>query len=523
MTACWLLFRQSPLSSIRGPKPEFFFGNVRQIVRQNNVEVLLAWAAEFGSVFRFRSLMGRDKLIVSDPRLVQYVLGTATYDFPKPAWLRAFSRAFLGPDIVCSEGNDHKRQRKVISPAFGHTEVRALFPVFRSVAVNLGNKWHDIVQDCSDKTCIDVHDWLSRATLDAIGEAAFEMHLGTMGNPHSELAEIYRNFNVDSTPASRRLLNAVLDFIPVSLIFPVLNRLPLKQIVVLQEHKKWADRVARELVSWKMAEFREGKGKRDVFSLLVKANASMQTERRLTKEEFYAQMSTMFFAGHDTIASTLTWALWLLASHEEAQSRLREEIKNARSAARVRGVDELEFTDIENMAYLQAFLKETLRLYPTVFQTSRVASKDSVLPLSRAIETTDGRTIDQIHVPAGTEIIIAIGSYNRDKTIWGDDANEFNPDRWLKGEVAVKHGNPIGVIGNLLTFSSGTRACIGWRFAMAEMQSFLVELIDRFEIRPQHPKQRVCQWGDNLTSTLVDGEEDKGAELNLSVSLASRD
>lgn len=469
--------------------------------------------------------MGNDKLVIYDPKALQYVLNTAAYDFPKPGWLRAFIKTIVGPDIIWSEGDTHKRHRKVMLPAFGYAEARALFPVFRSVGETLCNKWQEIIEDCSDNNgaVIDVHDWLSRATLDAISDAAFEMRLGLMDNQENELGEVYKNFNAESTPASRRLVNAVLDFIPASLISPVFNILPLKQVVILQEHKKRADRVARELLSQKMEELREGKGKRDVFSLLVKANESMQPERRMTEEEILAQMSTIFVAGHDTTASTLTWVLWLLASHVEAQSRIRDEIRQAQSAGRARGEHQLQLNDIENMVFLQAFLKETLRLYPIVFQTSRVASKDTVLPLSRDIETVDGQTVREIHVPAGAEIIVAIGSYNRDKSIWGEDGDVFNPDRWLEGGAATKQSGSVGVVGNLLSFSSGSRACLGWRFAMVKMQSFIVELIDRFDLRPQHPKQRVRQWGDNLTSPLVDGEEHKGAELHLIVSLASKD
>lgn len=123
-------------------------------------------------------------------------------------------------------------------------------------------------------------------------------------------------------------------------------------------------------------------------------------------------------------------------------------------------------------------------------------------------------------MPKGTEIVVAMACYNRNKNIWGEDAHKFRPDRWLTEEQPWKSETSVGVIGNLASFLSGTRSCLGWKFAMLEMQCFLVKIIDQFELRAT---KKIRPWGDNLTYPLVDGEEEKGAQMPLRISMASRD
>ncbi|TFK49746.1 cytochrome P450 [Heliocybe sulcata] len=512
-------FRKSSFHYLRGPTPEPIFGNTRQVFNGNNVELMLGWKKQFGSVFRYKSLFGQDKLVVSDPKALKYVLNSASYDFPKPEWLRALVEGFSGPNLIWSEGDFHKRQRKVMNPAFGIRETRALFPVFKAHSEKLVSRWHELFADVKEggSTIIDIHHWMNTVTLNTISEAAFDFDMEREDN---ELAKMYENFNEEAFPRSNAIMAGVMDLIPTALVGPMFKYTPTHQAKFLKRHKVHVYKVAEEAVRRRRAEIEGGNVPKDVFSLLVKANmAADGSQSKLTDEELLAQMAVIFVAGHDTTASTLTWLLWMLANNVDVQTKLRSELR----AAQAQSGSDLTLEDIEGIPYLQAVVKEALRLSPPVFQSSRIASKDSVLPLSEPIETTSGELVQQLHVPKGTEIVVAIGPYQRDRTVWGEDADEFNPERWLNGEQAAKNGTNVGVTSNLLAFLSGTRACIGWRFAMLEMQSLAAEMINNFEFRVEDPTKTVRPWGDNAVYPLVDGELDKGPQMPLRVSIVPRD
>ena len=108
-------------------------------------------------------------------------------------------------------------------------------------------------------------------------------------------------------------------------------------------------------------------------------------------------------------------------------------------------------------------MKEVLRLHPIVYMLGRVAGRDDVLPLANPITNMDGEVVSEIPVPKGTNCIISIWAYNRLKSIWGADADEFNPRRFMDYEKSG--GTYVGVTSNLMTFSAGLQACLGWRFS----------------------------------------------------------
>ena len=159
----------------------------------------------------------------------------------------------------------------------------------------------------------------------------------------------------------------------------------------------------------------------------------------------------------------MTWLLWELAKHPEYQAQMRAEIKAVRARVTERGDADFSVSDLDSMSYCIAAMKEVLRLHPIVYQLERVAGRDDVLPLSQPLTTADGTVVNEIEVPKGTTLFIEIWAYNRMTEVWGPDAAEFNPHRFMERE---KIGNTyVGVTSNLMTFSAGLQACIGWRFS----------------------------------------------------------
>jgi len=267
----------------------------------------------------------------------------------------------------------------------------------------------------------------------------------------------------------------------------------------------------------------QGKGNQDIFSLLVKANMDASARLKLSDEELLAQMRTLLVAGHETTSTTISWMLLELARNPKVQSRLRDEIRKTEATVYARGDSQLKAQDLDSMPYLNAVIKEGLRFHPAAPQVLRMALQDEILPLSKPILTESGDMIDEVLVPKGTEIVISIAAYNRDKDLWGEDAHEFKPDRWLDGAMGDRKLPGIGVYSHLMTFFSGTRACLGWRFALIEIQAFLSTLVGKFEFAMTDKAERILRQPVLVMAPMVDGELERGIQMPLAVSLAPQD
>ncbi|KAF7966366.1 hypothetical protein HWV62_38909 [Athelia sp. TMB] len=226
-----------------------------------------------------------------------------------------------------------------------------------------------------------------------------------------------------------------------------------------------------------------GRGK----DIMIKANMQAAESQRLPEVELLGQMSTLIAAATDTTSSALSRILHLLAQNTDIQIALRKEIRDARSQN-----GDLDYSSLDDLPYLDAIIRETLRF----------ARKDMILPLYKPIVGNDGKVMTELHVPKGTTIEIAIMKANCDPDIWGSDASEWKPERWLKklpSSVADAHFPGVyanlwlkklpssvadahfpGVYANLMTFSGGGRSCIGFKFSELEMKVVLSLLLESF-------------------------------------------
>jgi len=283
----------------------------------------------------------------------------------------------------------------------------------------------------------------------------------------------------------------------------------------MRENQKIVHRLARGWIADKAHALETGKGQRDIMTLLVKANGSHDPRTRLSEYEMISQIRTILLAGHETTSNSMSFMLWELAKHQDVQACLRREIESARAAN-----DGALFAadDFDGMPYLQAVVKELFRFHAPVYHIMRRSGEDDVLPLFEPIKTKSGTLITDLPVPEGTNLVLSFAAYNRNKKIWGNDADVFRPERWLEEKERV--GPNVGGYSNLLTFSAGPRKCIGVRFAVLEMQTLLVELISNFEFSMTEQSEKVRRLPCAVMVPAVSGEEAKGVQMPLKVSLA---
>ncbi|EEB98482.1 hypothetical protein MPER_01999, partial [Moniliophthora perniciosa FA553] len=156
-------------------------------------------------------------------------------------------------------------------------------------------------------------------------------------------------------------------------------------------------------------------------------------------------------------------------------SKLREEIQRAFQN------NDISYDELVSLPYLDAICRETLRLYPPVTYLIRTAKHDTILPVAAPITGRDGSTITEVVVPKNTDIFASVLNSNRNSAIWGEDALEWKPERWLEPlPRTVTETNAPGVYSHLMTFSGGQRSCIGFKFLQLEMKGVLSCLVRKF-------------------------------------------
>jgi len=257
-----------------------------------------------------------------------------------------------------------------------------------------------------------------------------------------------------------------------------------------------------------------------LISTLLRANKSASIEDRLSEQEVTAQISTFLFAAIDTTSSALARVIQLLAENPDVQDKLREEIWGARARRQQQGETggqeqsgDLDYDQIDELVYLDAVCRETLRVTPPAPMLLKIAKEATTLPIS-----SKSNAIDNILIPKGTNILLSVLGANCNTEVWGEDGWEWRPERWLeeKGK-GTKGVGKAGIWSNMLTFSGGVKSCIGYKFAITEIKIVLMILLESFKFSP--PDQEIVWHIGGLQSPGVKGAERVDPKLPLKVSL----
>ncbi|KAJ7318602.1 cytochrome P450 [Mycena albidolilacea] len=507
------------ISDIPGPEPEsFLLGSQREALQSQAGETDFKWQAQFGHVIRLKGILGTDRLLISDPKALHYMYSSG-YNIRKHVVRAEATKILTGEGLVWAGDEVHKRQRRVNSPAFGAAEARSYVPIFTAYANQLTAKWKEIL-GADGSTVVNAPRFFSRYFLDVIGEVAFDYRFGSSNDENDPLATALSSVVPSlSVPGKTRIfIMGLLEFLPVSWVRFFVNHAPFKSLRNGRRVALIATGIAKELVDEKAEALLAGKSKRDILSLLVRANASANERVNLSEAELLAQMQTIMTAGHETTASTMSWTLLELTKNPHVQIKLRAEIQATEREIHARGDVEFTAADFALMAYTTAVMKEVLRFHPVSYTSLREAARDEILPLSKPLVTKSGKTITELPIAKNTVLVVSVAGYNRNTDVFGEDAYKFNPERWLDGSLQDKATTKLGVYGNLMSFGSGPRACIGWRFAVYEYQAFLVELVKNFEFSMDPTlTSKIRREASLLMLPTIAGEVELGPQLPVTI------
>lgn len=308
-------------------------------------------------------------------------------------------------------------------------------------------------KDVSEAPTVEISNWSSRSALDIIGSAGMGHDFGAIKDPATELNATYRKIFSPSRQAS--LLSILSLFLPMWMV----RAIPIARNAEIPAAAQVIRKICRRLIEDKKRKLtsKDEESGRDIISVALSSGA-------FTDENLVDQMMTFVAAGHETTATAIVWAVYCLCTNPHYQTRLREEIR-----ANLPSIDTstpITAGTLDRLPFLHAVCNEVLRLHPPVRLTLRQAAKNT--------------SICGEYVPKGTKIILCAAAVNCSTELWGPDAGEFNPERWL-GPGRMNTG---GATSNFafLTFLHGPRSCIGQAFAKAEFAVLVAGLAGKFEM-----------------------------------------
>ncbi|KAG8652079.1 cytochrome P450 734A1 [Manihot esculenta] len=440
---------------IRSPPYRFFTGNLKELEElvvkassqpmpfsHNIVPRVLSfyhhWKKIYGSTFLVW-FGPKVRLTVSDPELIREIFTTKS-EFYEKIEAHPLVKPLEGDGLLNLKGEKWAHHRKLITPTFHMQNLKMLVPVVAKSVMDMLEQWSALISD-SEEVEVEVSEWYQTLTEHVVTRTAF-------GSSYEDGKAIFRL-------QAQQIALAAVAFHKV--FIPGYRFIHTGRNVKSWKLEKKIKKSLIKLIDRKRENSTNGvSGPKDLLGLMIQASNSSSN---VTVNDIMEECKGFFFAGKYTTSNLLTWTTVLLAMHPEWQVKAREEV------LRVCGSRDVPTkNDIVKLKTLTMILNESLRLYPPTIAMIRRSRTDVEL--------------GGYKIPGGTELLIPILAVHHDQSLWGNDANEFNPRRFSGGVAkAAKHS--LGFI----PFGLGARNCIGRNLAILQAKLTLAIILQRFSFR----------------------------------------
>ncbi len=413
-----------------GPTPRFP-GQFLLEMSRNPLAPLVAMHRDFGDIVHYQ--IGPQHLyLFSDPELIRDVLVTNQKNFTKSRGLER-ARRLLGNGLLTSEAEFHLRQRRLAQPAFHRQRIASYAATMTSYADRTRLAW-------TDGLAVDMHVEMMHLTLAIVAKTLFDADVDAEAAEIGEaLTAAFESFNFGILPFTE-----------------LLEKLPLPHVRRFNAARDRLDRTIYRMIDERRAS-NEDRG--DLLSMLllatdVEGDGSGMDDRQLRDEAL-----TIFLAGHETTANTLTWTWYLLSQHPDIEALLHREIDSA-LGGRVP-----TFKDLAALPYTRMVVAESMRLYPPAWAIGR-----------RAIVPFEARGYT---VPARSVVLMSQYIVHRDPAFF-PGPERFDPERWTPEAQASRPKF------SYFPFGGGARVCIGEQFAWMEAILVVATLAQKWKMRLGH-------------------------------------
>lgn len=426
------------MKSVSGPREIPLLGSILDL-RRDPPRFFENLAREYGDVARF-TVFGKEALLFSEPELIKEVLVNQAKNFRKSRGLQ-LAKALLGEGLLTSEGEFHKAQRKMASPAFAKNRMGKYGDEMVRIA-------YEHVAGYPRNTRIDVNTSMMRLTLAIVNKTLFDADVTNDAPQVAAALEVILN-NMD------RILNPFTE---------ILNLLPVPSTLRLREATRTLDEIVYRII----ADRRKSPGDRgDLLSIFLAAQDD-ESGQRMSDKQIRDECLTLFLAGHETTANALAWTLYLIAKNPEWREKAHAEIQA------ITGGKNVEASTFPQFKLLHNIFAEALRLYPPAWTISREALVDTV--------------VGDYKIAAGTTVVMSQWVMHRRPKYW-NDPEKFDPDRHLPENEGLRPKFAY------FPFGGGPRQCIGDQFAWMEgvlllaviLQQMTPELIAPEYVAEIHP------------------------------------
>jgi cytochrome P450 len=403
---------ESPVTALPQPptiKGRLLLGSLPEF-REDPLGFLTRAARDYGDIVRFH-FGPRPVYLLNHPDHIQDVLVTNSNKFIKGQG-QQLAKRFLGQGLLTSSGEHHRRQRRLVQPAFHRQRINGYGREMVNYAVRARDSW-------KNGETLDVAEEMLDLTLAIVSKTLFNSEFD------SDAIKIAHELSVQFFGQITRPFPLVLSLIPSPGNFRIrkkMRRLDENIYRIINERRK------------------SGEDRGDLLSMLVAATDAENHGAGMSDKQVRDELLTLFVAGHETIATALTWTLYLLSQNPEVEAQMQVEI--GKLGARPPAPD-----DIPQLKFVEMVVAESMRLYPPAWLIGR-----------RAIEDY---SIDRYTVPAGSIVMVSPYVTQRDARYFPDPL-KFDPLRWTEH---AKAGRPKF---SFFPFGGGPRLCIGEPFAWME-------------------------------------------------------
>jgi cytochrome P450 len=413
----------NPPSSLGKP----FVGHLLDF-RRDPPRLLSQLAREHGDLVHFK-LGPQDIYLLNHPDFIRDVLVTHNRNFVKSRGLE-MAKKFLGESLLTSEGEFHRRQRRLAQPAFHRQRINAYADVMTDHASRTRDRWQD-------GSTLDIWQEMMRLTLAIVGKTLFDADV------ESEAPEIGKALT-DVMQLFERITN------PLS---GLLDKLPLPANIRWLKAKARLDSTIYRVINERRA---SGVDRGDLLSMLLLAQDEEGDGGSMTDQQLRDEAMTLFVAGHETTANALTWTWYLVSQHPDVEAKLHNEIDSVLAGKLPAAAD------VAQLRYTEMVFAEAMRMYPPAWVLGRRVLSDY--------------PIGQYVVPSGAIVLMSPWVMHHDSRFFPDPFR-FDPERWTPEQ---RESRPKFCY---FPFGGGPRVCIGEQFAWMEGALLIATIAQRWKMR----------------------------------------